>query len=406
MRLGWPAVRPAAKGLVWCLIFGVELAASVVVFVIGWTLVATHWEAALPREIRIAGDPAVRPQLEFACELATPQLQSLLSQHDVIDDLRELRAGISLSLVDLSPGRAEIVRLLNRAGIPVTAWIALPEEQGYYVNAANAPQAAARFAAFKTWTREFGLRWARVGLDVEPNIQEFVAMSRGNWSRLIVTVVRRCLDSGSVSRARKAYAGLIRQIQAAGYPVETYQFPFLADERKVHSTLLERVFGIVDVRGDREVLMTYSSFNHAADSALVWQYGPDAQLLVVGSTAGDPKLGANLGPLSWEELSRDMLVASHFSPLIGVYSLEGCVRQGFLPRLKAMNWDQSVTISREADSKIIQLRTRIQAVLWTGSHLPYFAAAILLMDVCLIWRQRTRHRASARTTAAKALSAV
>jgi hypothetical protein len=30
--------------------------------------------------------------------------------------------------------------------------------------------------------------------------------------------------------------------------VETHQFPFIADERRVHSTLLERLAGIVDVR--------------------------------------------------------------------------------------------------------------------------------------------------------------
>jgi hypothetical protein len=100
---------------------------------------------------------------------------------------------------------------------------------------------------------------------------------------------------------------LIGRIQRDGYPVETYQFPFLADERKVHSTLLERLTGIVDLRGDREVFMTYSSFNHPVDSALIWEYGPEAQLLAVGSTAGDPD--PKFGPLNWDEFSRDLIVA-------------------------------------------------------------------------------------------------
>jgi hypothetical protein len=38
---------------------------------------------------------------------------------------------------------------------------------------------------------------------------------------------------------------LIREIQAHGHLVETHQFPFIADERRVHSTLLERLAGIV-----------------------------------------------------------------------------------------------------------------------------------------------------------------
>ena len=80
--------------------------------------------------------------------MATGQLQSLFSGQDTVDDLKRLNAGVALSLADLSSGRADVVRKLNQAGIPVTAWLALPKEQGYYVNASNAPEAAARFAAF------------------------------------------------------------------------------------------------------------------------------------------------------------------------------------------------------------------------------------------------------------------
>jgi hypothetical protein len=374
------------------LIFGLELGATVVVFFTARTLVAIHWGETLPSDIRIERNPAVHPQLAFACELATEQLQSFFSRQDVIDDLRQLDAGVSLSLADLSPGRAGIVRKLNEARVPVTAWLALPKEQGYYVNAANAPEAAERFAAFEKWTGDYGLRWARVGLDIEPNLQEFGALRRGNVAPLVAAVIRRCFDPGSVNRPRNAYAALIRRIQADGYQVETYQFPFIADGRKVHSTLLERLFGIVDVRGDREVFMAYTSFNHAIDSALIWEYGPEAQMIAVGSTAGDPELGARFGPLTWDEFSHDVVVASHFSPVVGVYSLEGCVHQGFLPRLKTMDWGQSVTIPVEASRKVIQLRARIQAALWTGSHLPYFAATILLVDLWLIWRRHTPNR--------------
>jgi hypothetical protein len=37
-----------------------------------------------------------------------------------------------------------------------------------------------------------------------------------------------------------------------------------------------------------------------------------------------------------------MMVANHFSHVIGVYNLEGCVPQGFLARLKIVNWNVSV----------------------------------------------------------------
>ena len=399
MNPGRTAVRAATRVLLWSLVFGLELAASVVACFTARALVVSHWDEALPGDIRIDGAPAVHPQLEFACELATEQLQSLFSKPDVIDDLRQLNAAVSLSLMDLSPGRAGVVRRLNEAGIPVTAWIALPKEEGYYLNAANAPEAVSRFAAFETWTGDYGLRWARVGLDIEPSLQEFGAVRQGHWLRPAAAVVRRCFDTGSVKRARNAYAALIGRIQSDGYRVETYQFPFIADERKANSTMLERFFGIVDVRGDREVFMTYTSYNHAIDSALIWQYGPEAQIVAVGSTAGDPEPGGKFNPLSWDEFTHDVIVASHFSPVVGVYSLEGCVRQGFLPRLKTMNWGQSFTIPAEANRKVIQLRTRIQTALWIGSHLPYLAAAVLLLNLLLIWRRHNGNRSPARRTA-------
>ena len=386
-------VRTAASVLVWLTIFGLELAAGVAVSFTARTLVATHFGGTAAGDVRIEGNPAARPQLAFACELATEPLLALFSRQDVLDDLRGMHAAVSLSLIDLSSGRAEVVRKLNEIGIPVTAWLALPREQGYYISAANAPEASARFTAFEEWTRDYGLRWAGVGLDIEPSLQDFGAAMQGHWTRLALELLRRCLDTEGVSRARNRYAALIGRIQADGYPVETYQFPFIADGRKVHSTLLERLFGIVDVRGGREALMTYTSFNRAIDSALIWAYGPEAQILVVGSTAGGPEAGAKFAPLRWNELSRDALVASHFSRVVGVYSLEGCVHQGSLPRLRAMDWGQTVTIPAEARRKVIQLRARIQAALWTGSHLGYFVVVLVVGDLWLIGRRHRRNRA-------------
>lgn len=182
-------------------------------------------------------------------------------------------------------------------------------------------------------------------------------------------------------------------MQAHGYRVQTYQFPFIADERKESSTLLERLGGILDLKGDEEVLMLYTSFNREIDSALIWGYGPDAQIVAVGSTNGsdsDPKFV----PLNWEEFSRDLIVANHFSHVVGVYSLEGCIRQGYLSRLKTVNWNESVTIPAESVRRVVRLRVRIQRVLWIGSHLLYFIAAIVIAMTWIIVRWNTRRQRS------------
>ena len=132
--------------------------------------------------------------------------------------------------------------------------------------------------------------------------------------------------------------------------------------------------------------MLYTSFNHAVGAEILWQYGPYAQTIAVGSTAtsGDAAMDAKFPPLNWDEFSRDLIVASHFSQLVGVYSLEGCVRQGFIPRLKTMDWTQPVVIPADAVHKAGGFRKAIFAVLWFGSHLIYFAIALLLAIAWLI----------------------
>jgi hypothetical protein len=377
-------VRRLLRVFLWLLIFAVELALCLTLFIAARALLAVRRLDRDARQVRVTA-PVEHPQLNFACQMETAALQSLFSDPDVIGDLRHLNAGVTLSLIDLSPGRAQVVRQLNSAGIPVTAWLALPGQQGYYLNASNAAQAEVRFTEFQKWTIDSGLRWSGIGLDIEPNLQEFSSIGRAASAAL-----KRLVDSNTVTRARIAYTAFIARIEAAGYRVETYQFPFIADERDVHSTLLERLFGIVDVRGDGEVLMLYSSFNRTADSALIWQYGPSAQRIVVGITAGDPQPGVRRGTLSWEELSHDVIVASHFSPVVGIYNLEGCVRRGLLAQLIAFDWNQPVIISADQNRQVIRLRARVQAALWTLSRLPYFALAMLLADAWLLLRHRRR----------------
>lgn len=249
----------------------------------------------------------------------------MLSEPGVVADLIELKAGIALALPDLTADRASLVRELNRDGIPVTAWLTLPPEQGYYLNASNGRQAEVGFSDFEKWTTANELRWAAIGLDIEPNIQDFATLWQGRRFRLFWTLLGRYVDRRRVREAKYTYSALMREIGSHGYPVETYQFPFIADERAVRSSVLERLTGIVDVRGDREVLMLYTSFNPSLDSALIWVYGPEAQAIAVGSTTG-PTSDPHFARLNWEEFSRDLMVANHFSHVIGVYNLPAFVK--------------------------------------------------------------------------------
>lgn len=143
------------RAVVSLLIFLIELATCLVLFITGMAFWRARLSLREARPVRVVA-PAHHSQLNFACQLDTPALQSLFSNPEVVRDLRQLNAGITLSLVDLSAGRAQVVRRLNSAGIPVTAWLALPVSQGYYINATNSAEVGERFSAFQKWTADMG----------------------------------------------------------------------------------------------------------------------------------------------------------------------------------------------------------------------------------------------------------
>ena len=147
--------RRLLRAFLWLLIFAVELALCLALFIGVRAFLALRRLDREARKVRVTA-PAEHPQLNFACQMETAALQSLFSDPEVIRDLQQLHGGITLSLIDLSPGRAQVVRQLNSAGISVAAWLALPGQQGYYLNASNAAQAEVRFTEFQKWTADSG----------------------------------------------------------------------------------------------------------------------------------------------------------------------------------------------------------------------------------------------------------
>jgi hypothetical protein len=98
--------------------------------------------------------------------------------------------------------------------------------------------------------------------------------------------------------------------------------------------------------------------------------------------------------LDWNEFSRDLIVASHFTRQIGVYDLEGCIRQGFLPRLVAMDWSQSVVIPKGATQRAARFGLIARLILWIVSNLLYLVFAGLMLIGWLIGRRRSRRKAA------------
>lgn len=307
-----------------------------------------------------------KPQLTFFCELDSSALTTLFDGGFVIDDLKNLGAALSLGILDFSEERARVVRRLNQAGVPVIAWLLLPEDDGYWFNTANYDQAAARYLAFKVWTREHDLKWAGVGLDIEMDINELKDIMENKTKQgLASTLFKRYLDKDRARRARRAYAELVALIQSDGTPVETYHIPVIIEERQAKSTVLQRTIGLVDLEADRQVLMLYSSFLRPDGDAVLWSYAPQADSVGVGSTGGGVQVEGviDVPPLTWEEFSRDLRLCVIREKPAHIFSLEGCVQQEFLSKLATFDWDQPVAIP-DSLRKVHAARTGLAAVLW------------------------------------------
>lgn len=303
----------------------------------------------------------------FACELGRDGLTTLFSDDSVAEELQALGAGVVLMLSDLDAERANVVRKLNRAGIPVVAVPLVPVEDGYYFTADNAPRSAARYDEWKEWTSRYGLAWERLGLDIEPDIRLYQRIAEHPW-RVLPILLRGLRDRRRPQRASTAYGALVTRMRADGWTVENYQFPPMADERRTGSSLLQRLLGLVDVTTDREVWMLYSSFLGGLGPGLLWSYGREASAIAVGSTGGAPDIPGSpqVPTLTWDELARDLTLARHWCDEVLIHSLEGCVEQGFLPRLRSFTWT-TATPPSEARSAT-HLRSALRAVLWTSAH--------------------------------------
>jgi hypothetical protein len=330
-----------------------------------------------------------RPTLTFVCELDAARLTELFTDGSVIDELQALGARVAIMVSDLSAERARVVRQLNQAGIPLVGIPLFPVEAGYYFTVDNAPRAAGRYRQWKQWTAEHGLVWEQVGLDLEPEAQFYLQLMANPWG-LAPRLLQRLRDHARIGRARAAYAELVDQIHADGWPVENYQFPFIADERRAGSTLLQRLLGLVDVPTDREVWMQYTSFVGPLGPGILWSYGSESEAIAVGTTGGGPDIPSQpqFTPLSWEELARDLRLARRWTDQLYIHSLEGCVWNGYLSRLRSLDWTPASTPLQTAAVAGL-LRAALRGLLRTSVH-PWRAAGLVVALLWLLVRRRGR----------------
>ena len=298
-------------------------------------------------------------RLSFFNEQDPPELGALVEDGRVLGQLRALGAHVTMGLRDLSAERAVAVQRLMGEGVPVGAWLLLEREHGYFATHDNADAVAARVDAFRAWVHRHGLRFTALGFDFEPDLRELDHLFR-HPAKALGAWAWRSRDRGRRARALEAWGALATRLRADGWALEAYQFPLLLEDRATGSQFFQRFTSSLDVPVEREVVMAYSSLLGPLGPGLLEGWTRGARAVAVGSTGGgvDP-----LPKLSFDELSRDLRLAARTCRDVSVFSLEGCVQQGFLPRLLDFDWDAPVQLplTQRAGAATVRSAARLVA---------------------------------------------
>jgi hypothetical protein len=346
-------------------------------------------EREIDRSIASAPD---RPRLIFFTELASEALIGLLRQPELLDRLVAERYGVALSVARLDEARARAARLLNAQGVPLIAWLVLPPEAGFAFNLQNYPQAIAHYRAFRAWTLEHELVFEAVGLEIEaPPDEDLHSLQWG-----LREIARRFWLAGEnvlYPSARAAYTEMIGAIRHDGYEAHTFQMPFVADDRRAGTTVVQRALDIMDLPADVDVLMCSSCvpserLDNDLGGALIASYGPSADAIGVGSASEDDG-GEEVVRLPWPALRRDLLLAARHTDTIYLFSLEDCVERGLLEKIAALDWDAPARPAAGKRALVRGLRWLLLAVLVGGRFgPPTLAWAGWGLAALLWWRGR------------------
>jgi len=317
------------------------------------------------------------PNISFFCELQGNDFNEFFADSALINELVEMHASLRIGLHDFSAGRTLAIQKLNTAGIPVVAWLLLPEEDGYWFNMHNGEKATKRYEDFREWSLQNNLKWEGIGIDLEPDMNDGKLIFSHPW-KLAWRVYKRLYDNKSLKEAKVIYQELITRMKNDGFKVESYLIPFIYDERELKTTSLQKLLGIVDIETDVEIPMLYTSA--LGNSGIIPLYHHDNMPVALGSTGGGVKInGAEIASLTWSALEKDLLIANSLTNDIHIFSLEGSVEKGYLSQIRNLSFNQDAP---DISSEIKEEKNQIKKVRFLLVMLDHpFLLTIVIMAI-------------------------
>jgi len=114
---------------------------------------------------------------------------------------------------------------------------------------------------------------------------------------------------------------------------------FLYEERAKHTSSVQKLLGIVDIQVDKEIPMAYTSA--MGNPAIIPLSHRENMPIALGSTGGGVRIeGIELASMSWDDLERDLLIASKLTDEIHIFCLETSFQKGYLPKIKNLDFEK------------------------------------------------------------------
>lgn len=310
----------------------------------------------------MANTLSVLPNLMFICALEPKTLRALFENRFVLDDLKSLGAGVAIAVRDFSEERAQAVRLLNRMGIPVSAWLLLPGREGSWLDGTNVVQTAELYDALLRWSERKGLRWSAVGL-------------------------AGCLSNGKTAGLDKAARAseavlykLIDQAHEDGFGVELFYDPPEPHANKEIKLRFPQSLGQQSRVVERRINLKPN--HHVVGYPLSSQIASYSEAVCVSNAQGSlfPSTEAGAQKKSWRDFAQELRAARQKSSSMYVFSLESCAELGFLDRMVTLDWNAETPGSvRRGNSSMRKIRAGLQRMPWLG-----IAALISLISGALL----------------------
>ncbi len=262
-------------------------------------------------------------ELYFFCTLEAKALGRLFEDRFVLDDLKSLGAGVSLAVMDFSNERAKAVQLLNKLGIPVIAWLMLPQEHHYWLTISNSALALEQYQQFKQWSQRKKLTWAGIGLCIN---------EESSWDDALKTDEQK---SKELLQAKQNYLQLGVQVHDDGYRLELYRPAAVQAVKNGRLRLLGKAKSQLDLVADRQVDLLFTSLHRGQNQAALWRAIADSQAVGIGLTGSNALINKDdqTDPLTWNEFTHDLRMGVQSGKPVYVFNLEGCARLGYLDRL-------------------------------------------------------------------------